>query len=135
VVDVVGHNNRLPYNDAQDVRQRLYFDSPVELYAAKSFMHTTFLNLHNLPLIGFIFSHALYVFFLPLILAGVVFLKKKRLLPIFIPVAMSFVVLLISPMDMSRYALPLLETTPLLFSVGILAWMYPEERTELREER
>jgi hypothetical protein len=31
-------------------------------------------------------------------------------------------------MDMSRYALPLLETTPLIFGLAILAWMYPEGR-------
>lgn len=127
VVDVVGHNNRLPVNKAQEIRQQLYFDGPEELYAAKSFMRDTFLNLHALPVVGFLFTNALYTFYFPFIFAAVVLLRKQRFLPIFIPVLFTFAVLLISPMDMSRYALPMLETTPLIFGIAILAWMYPEK--------
>lgn len=128
IVDTVGHNNRLPVNKAKEVREQLYFDGPSELYSAKYFMRQTFLYLHNVPVIGFLFTNACYTFFLPFILFAVVFLRKKRFLPVFIPVALTFAVLLISPMDMSRYALPMLESTPLIFGLAILAWMYPEER-------
>lgn len=126
VVDTVGHNNRLPVNKAAEVRNQLYFDGPEELYAAKHFMRENFLYLHKLPFIGFLFSTVLYTLYLPFTLCALVLLNKRRFLPVFIPVALTFFVLLISPMDMSRYALPMLESIPLLFGLATLAWMYPE---------
>ncbi|MDR1358602.1 MAG: DUF6020 family protein [Coriobacteriales bacterium] len=126
VVDVVGHNNRLPVNKAEEVREQLYFDGPVELYAAKLFMRSTFLNLHYIPVVGFLFTHACYTFYLPFLLATVILLNRRRFLPVLLPVLLTLIVLFISPMDMSRYALPLLESTPLLAGVAILVWMYPQ---------
>ena len=133
VVDIVGHNNRLPFNNAQEVREQLYFDGPAELQGAKQFMRNAFLYLHKVPIIGVLFSHAFYTFYLPLIIAAALFLNKRRFLPIFFPVVLTLVVLLISPMDMSRYALPMLEASPLILGVAILAWMYPEKRAKSEE--
>ena len=130
VVDVVGHNNRLPVNKAQEVREQLYFDSPVELYSAKLFLHNILVSLRTIPGIGFLFTNACYTFFLPFFFAAAVLLFKRRYLPIFLPVVFSFAVLLISPMDMSRYALPMLEATPLIFGVALLALMYPQTKDE-----
>lgn len=127
VVDVVGHNNRLPVNKAQEVRSQLYFDGPTELYSAKLFMRTSFLYLHTIPVIDILFSIGLYTFYLPATFAASVLLNKRRFLPVFIPVLLSFLLLMISPMGMARYALPLLETTPLVMGLVVLAWMYPEK--------
>ena len=135
VVDVVGHNNRLPVNKAQEIREQLYFDGPVELYEAKLFMHNNFLYLHTIPVIGFLFTNACFTFHLPFLLTAVIFLNKRRFLPALIPLALSFALLMISPMDMSRYALPLLEATPLVFGLAILAWMYPSAKNESKDDK
>lgn len=135
VVDVVGHNNRLPVNKAAEIREQLYFNGPVEMYPAKLFMRNTVLKLHTVPVIGFVFTNACYTFYLPFILATVVLLYKRRFMPVFIPVLFTFLVLMISPMDMSRYALPMLESTPLIFGIAILAWMYPEETRRRKGQR
>ncbi|MDR1087800.1 MAG: DUF6020 family protein [Coriobacteriales bacterium] len=128
VVDVVGHNNRLPVNKAEEVRAQLYFDGPVELYSAKLFMRSTFLNLHYLPVVGFLFTNACYTFYLPCLFAAIILLYCRRFVPVLLPVLLTLIVLFISPMDMSRYALPLLESTPLIAGVAILAWMYPQKK-------
>ncbi|MDR2035571.1 MAG: DUF6020 family protein, partial [Coriobacteriales bacterium] len=127
VVDLVGHNNRLPFNKAKQVRQQLYFDGPVQLYPAKQFMRYTFHHLHEAPVVGILFAKPLYTFYLPFIVFAVVLINKRRFLPAFIPAIFSFGVLLISPMDMSRYALPLLEATPLFLGLAILSLMYPQK--------
>jgi hypothetical protein len=127
VVDVVGHNNRLPVNRAEETRRQLYFDTPTQLYSAKLFMRDTFFYLHSVPVVGILFSTGFYTFFLPCILFAGVLLNRRSWLPVFIPVLLTFMVLLISPMGMARYALPMLEATPLIFGAAILAWCYPRK--------
>ncbi|MDR2672528.1 MAG: DUF6020 family protein [Coriobacteriales bacterium] len=131
VIDVVGHNNRLPQNKARDIAGDLYFGYHPELTQAKQFMRDTFLHTRTVPVIGFFYSVATYTFYFPLLFLGVVLLNRRSFLPVFLPVALSFMVLMVSPMAMSRYALPFLESTPLLFTLAILAFLQPQTRAML----
>ena len=73
--------------------------------------------LEKFPGIDILFQHALYTLWIPLYCIYRSLLKKKKMLMFIIPFFVNDLFLIVSPMGYSRYALPLIFTSPLLLFI------------------
>lgn len=98
----------------REAASRLDIQRDPALDDAKRALHDGLSGLTSIPILGWPFGLGLWATWVPLFTAVGVFAGKRRLLPAFIPVALSLALLAISPWAMARYALPLVYTAPLL---------------------
>lgn len=68
----------------------------------------------GLPVVGILFSVALYAFYIPMTAFFVMLCRRRDLLPLLIPALLCIASCVITPVFHARYALPLLYTSPLL---------------------
>lgn len=73
------------------------------------------------PTLGPLFQLCLWAAWIPLACLIIVLLRRREWVPVFIPVAMSVVVLMVTPLVDARYALPILYADPVLVGIAIAA--------------
>lgn len=86
--------------------------------------------LTKIPGLGIVFQTVVYTWWIPLLFfAGMVLSKRKRELPLSIPIGINILFLVVSPVYCARYALPLIFAAP--FLIGVLC--QKESNTQMTE--
>jgi len=73
--------------------------------------------LSGAPVIGLLFRTGTYAYFVPTLAFMVLLMRRSRYLPVFVPIALSLAVCVVTPMFHARYALPLIYVAPLLIGL------------------
>lgn len=106
-------------DEVQTAIDRLSVGDNTAMDAPKAALRAALTALHSLPVLGWALGLGFWASWIPLFfLVGAVGARRDWL-PLCVPVLLSFALLLISPWAMSRYALPIVLTAPLM--IGTLA--------------
>jgi hypothetical protein len=125
-IEIVTVYERYRNNNVKYLENDLSFGSPIEMYDAKKQVYNAVYTLSYTPVAGIFLSMGYYVIWVPLLsFCALVRLRPRDALS-FLPVLVSFVILMISPLAMARYALPMLDSAPLLLGLAIMACRSPE---------
>lgn len=97
--------------DRFDIEDVLAFDD------VKHKMQAAFTKLRSIPILGWLFGLGLYATWIPLFFVIGILVARREWTPAIIPVVLSLLLLMVSPLAMSRYALPFVLTCPLMLGV------------------
>lgn len=92
---------------------------PAHLISLTSGYDAAYRTAESLPVISLLFTQGLYGGWIPLLCFAATLYKRKRDAWAFAPIALTAVFMLLSPVDATRYMLPMLTAAPLL-----LYWTY-----------
>ncbi|MDR2108631.1 MAG: DUF6020 family protein [Coriobacteriales bacterium] len=126
-IDWVTRQERYRNNNVKYLSDQVDFGSVSELYPAKRAVRDITTGLSQMPVLFLFFSMGFYVLWLPSIGFSVQMRYRPRDALTYLPVLVSFLILLLSPFAMSRYALPLLESAPLILGLAVMACRCPEK--------
>ena len=103
------------------VSDSLNYRAPTMLEGARTTLLESLYTLERTPVFNFLLSVALYATWIPLMLTFVATTSRKRTtsLVALAPMYASMAVLLISPIVMCRYALPVFSLIPLTYAVAL----------------
>jgi len=106
------HENAMDvYNESPRVWQ------PAPLAPLKNAVVGLYHWLLNAPVLFALFRVGLYAYVVPSLVFIALVMRRSRYVPVFIPLALSLAVCIVTPVFHARYALPLLYLTPLLVSL------------------
>lgn len=101
--------------DVNDQMQRVW--QPNALAPLRNVVCDMYHWLLDLPGLSVLFRVGLYAYVIPSLAFVALAMRRSRYLPVFIPLALSLAVCIVTPTFNARYALPLLYIAPLLVSL------------------
>ena len=103
------------------MKESLNYQAPAALENARTTLLELLYTLERTPVFNFLFSVALYSMWIPLTLTFIAATSRKRTMSLIAlaPMYASMAVLLISPIVMCRYALPVFALIPLAYAIAL----------------
>lgn len=90
---------------------------PQAIEPLRNTLFSAYGSLCALPVAGVLFSAGLYVWLIPTVCLLALVMRKSRFTPALVPIGLSVLVCLVSPIFDGRYALPLILTAPLVIGM------------------